>query len=76
MNNHPGTFPDPEKRPSYRWPWFVLAAVLLGIVLAVLWMSQEIARTRRSRDWNVPPLGTNRSAISPGPSSPEPPRQA
>ena len=45
-------------RRHYTWPWWVLGAVLLAIVLAVLWMSQEISRTRRIRDantqWNSP----------------------
>ena len=43
----------PHKR-HYTWPWFVLGAVLLAIVLAVLWMSKEIERTRRIRDLNAP----------------------
>ena len=40
----------------------MLAAVLLAIALAVLWMSKEIARTRRIRDLNAPPPATNQSA--------------
>jgi len=48
---------DPERgisspRPRYRWPWFVLAAVLLGILLSVLWMSVAIRRTREQRESN------------------------
>jgi hypothetical protein len=43
-----------KPRRRYVWPWFVLAAIVLGIILAVLWMSQEIARTRRIRDANSP----------------------
>ena len=56
----------PEKR-RYTWPWFVLGAVLLAIALAVLWMSQEIERTRRIRDLNAP-------APQSGPSAPVGPR--
>jgi hypothetical protein len=48
----------PELRPTYRWPWFVLAAVILAVVLAVLWMSHEIERTRRIRDANPPRSST------------------
>jgi len=44
----------PEGRPHYRWPWFVLAAVLLGLVLAIVWLSREVERTRRNRDLNAP----------------------
>jgi sulfatase modifying factor 1 len=41
-------------RPVYRWPWFLLGAVVLAIILAILWMSAEVARTRRNRDLNAP----------------------
>jgi sulfatase modifying factor 1 len=47
-NNKTGT------KPRYKWPWFVLAFLLLAIVLAVLWMSKEIERTKRIRDLNSP----------------------
>ena len=36
-------------RRRYRWPWFVLGAVVLAVLLAILWMSKEIERTRRLR---------------------------
>jgi len=44
--------PPPKRR--YTWPWFVLGAVLLGILLAILWLSREIARTQRLKEWNDP----------------------
>jgi hypothetical protein len=47
-------------RPHYRWPWFVLGAVVLGIVLAVLWMSIEVARTKRNREMNSGPAQTGK----------------
>jgi hypothetical protein len=72
QTSHP---PHPEGKRRYKWPWFVLAAVLLAIALAVLWMSHEIARTRRIRDLNEPPPATNRSATSPGSSWPAAPEQ-
>ncbi len=34
------------------WPWFVLAALIAAIALAVLWLSFEIKRTERIRDLN------------------------
>jgi hypothetical protein len=46
-----------EPPPSYRWPWFVLAAVLLGVVLAIVWMSYAVHRERQERDFNTPPPG-------------------
>src|SRR6266404_114691 len=40
----------PGNEQRYRWPWVVLAFLVLGIVLAVLWMSRE---TRRIHDLNT-----------------------
>ncbi len=49
--------------PRYRWPWFVLGAVVLGILLAVLWMTVEVRRIRRQQatnPWTAPAAtGTN-----------------
>jgi len=60
------TLPDEQSKtgskPRYRWPWFVAAAVLLGILLSVLWMAGEIQRARRIRDANSPPQQTNTSS--------------
>ena len=38
----------------YRWPWFVLAAFLLGVALAIVWMSYAVHRERQERDVNAP----------------------
>ena len=46
--------PQADKPRRYVWPWFVLAALLVGILLAVVWLSSEIDRTRRIRDANNP----------------------
>jgi len=49
--------------PRYRWPWFLLAAVVLAIVLAVVWVNHEVQRTRRIQQINAPNYfapGTNR----------------
>jgi hypothetical protein len=51
---------QPKRR--YTWPWFVLAAVLLGILLTILWLSREIARTRRIKELNEPVAETNKTA--------------
>jgi hypothetical protein len=64
MTNDAGNLPDPQNRRRYTWPWFVLAAVLLAIALAALWMSKEIERTRRIRDLNAPAPRTDRGATS------------
>jgi len=48
-------------KPRYKWPWFVLGAVLLAVLLAFLWMSKEVERMRRIHDANSPPSETNRA---------------
>jgi hypothetical protein len=50
-----------EGRRGYTWPWWVLGAFLLGILLAVAWLSHEITRTRMIRDLNAPAAGTNKA---------------
>jgi hypothetical protein len=60
--------PDTSPPRRYTWPWFVLGAVLLAIVLAVLWMSKEIERARRIHDLNSP-------APPSGPGAPVSPRR-
>ena len=53
MNDEVPASPAGERK--YRWPWFVLAFVIAGVVLAVLWMSWEIRRTQRTRELNATP---------------------
>ena len=50
----------------YRWPWLVLAAVVLAVIVAVLMMSRELERVRRIRDATTPPASTTNSpAVAP-----------
>jgi hypothetical protein len=51
----------PSSRPRYRWPWFVLAGLILGILLAVLWMSVAVRQTRELRESNPMPTGSELS---------------
>ena len=44
--------------PRYRWPWFVLASLLLGVALAIVWMSFAVHLEKQERDVNAP-LPTN-----------------
>lgn len=54
MNDDP-KIPNGNRR--HLWPWFALAAVILGIVLAFLWMSVAVRKVRDSRAmWNSPAL--------------------
>jgi hypothetical protein len=36
-----------EQRPVYRWPRYVLMAVIVGALLAVWWVNREVQRTRQ-----------------------------
>jgi len=43
-----------EPKQNYKWPWFVLAAFVAAVALAVLWMSFAVHRERQERDFNAP----------------------
>ena len=44
--------PSPRR---YKWPWFVLAAVIVFLVLAVVWVSVAVRQTRERNAWNPLP---------------------
>jgi len=43
-----------ENPRRYKWPWFVLAMVVLGIVLAIVWMFFAVRKVERERNFNPP----------------------
>ena len=45
---------EPQPKPTYRWPWYVLAAVVLFVALSILWMSYAVRREEEQRDFNAP----------------------
>jgi hypothetical protein len=46
---------DSNENPRrYRWPWFVLAAFLLAVALAIAWLSFAVHREKQERDVNAP----------------------
>jgi cytochrome oxidase assembly protein ShyY1 len=49
---------DHLPKPKYRWPWFVLAAFLAAVLLAVLWMGYAVRREKQERDFNAPLPGS------------------
>ncbi len=57
--------PLPEQK--HVLPWLVGLAFLVAFVLAILWMSKEVARTRQIRNNNLDPLAapTNGAAAVP-----------
>lgn len=51
--------PDNDSpKPNYKWPWFVLAAVLLFIALAVLWVGLAAKKIEQQRDFTPLPAST------------------
>lgn len=47
-------------QPRYVWPWFVLAGIVLGIILAAVWLTVEIRWTRDRRQAQTQSeVGTN-----------------
>ena len=53
---------EPNEKPRrYKWPWFVLAAVVLFIALAVLWVTLAAEKVEQQRDYSAPlPSGPTR----------------
>jgi len=46
---------EPDENPRrYKWPWFVLAAVVLAVALAIVWVSFAVKKVERERDVNAP----------------------
>ena len=46
---------QPPQRLQYKWPWFVLGAVVLGAALAILWMTVLVRRIHEERENAWPP---------------------
>ena len=51
MTNEPQ---ENSPKQNYKWPWFVLAAVILFFALAVGWMSYAVHREKQERNQNAP----------------------
>jgi hypothetical protein len=49
--NEPDEIPPQQ---NYKWPWFVAAAVLLFVALAVVWMGYAVHREKQERNFNAP----------------------
>ena len=41
---------DNSPKQKYKWPWFVLAAVVLFFALAVLWVAIAAKKVEQQRD--------------------------
>lgn len=49
--------PSAEKNPRRTWPWLVVALLLLGVVLAVVWVRAEVRRIHEQRQPDMPASG-------------------
>ena len=47
----------PGKPPRRTWPWVLVAVVMLGVVLAVVWVRAEVRRIHEQRQTTMPPSG-------------------
>jgi len=46
---------DQNENPRrYKWPWFVLAAAVLGIILAIAWVGFAAHREKQERNFSAP----------------------
>jgi hypothetical protein len=50
MNELDGNSP----KRNYKWPWFLLAAVVLAVALAIVWVSFAVKKVERERNVNAP----------------------
>jgi len=50
MDEKPG---NPVKR-RYRWPWVVLTAFIIWVLLAIGWMSIAVRHVEQQRDFSAP----------------------
>lgn len=51
---------EPARPPHRRlWPWFLLILILLGLLLAILWLSVEVRRLQERRKYYIPTGETN-----------------
>ena len=53
--DEPNEIPPPQ---NYKWPWYVAAAVLLFVVLAIVWMGAAVRREKQERDYSAPLPGS------------------
>ena len=45
---------DNQNPRRYKWPWFALAAVVLAVTLAVVWVSIAVKKVERERNFRAP----------------------
>lgn len=51
MTNEPD---DKMPKRHYKWPWIFWGMIVLGIILAIIWMSFAVQKVERERGVNTP----------------------
>ena len=46
--------PSAEMQPRRTWPWVLAAVLVLGVVLAVVWVRAEVRRIHDQRQTEMP----------------------
>lgn len=57
-NNCPRMIDSPPPtgaRPRYIWPWYIAAAMVLGVVIAVFAIRAEANRVKQQKQYQLPP---------------------
>ncbi|HXG48889.1 MAG TPA: hypothetical protein VNO52_14800 [Methylomirabilota bacterium] len=65
MNPDLSTDRSPEQRRSYRWPWFLAAALVLGLVICIFAIAREAARIKRMKASTSEVQATNAAPARP-----------
>jgi hypothetical protein len=46
-----------DKQPNYKWPRYVLAAVILFLVSALVWVTIEVCKVKQEHNFSAPMQG-------------------
>jgi uncharacterized membrane protein YdbT with pleckstrin-like domain len=44
----------PDEKPHYKWPRYVLAAVVIFLVAAIVWMVIDVYKLQQERNFSAP----------------------
>jgi uncharacterized membrane protein len=43
-----------DEKPTYKWPRYLLAAVIIFLVSSLIWMVVAVAKEKQERDFSAP----------------------
>ena len=59
-----GDSPDTPRR-RYRWPWFLLAGVVLLFVMSMMWMMVAVERVKRNKASTIEMTNSHQPSSAP-----------